>query len=154
MVLLGRLVGVADGKLALAGDLEPNLRRGDESKRDILARIDAFVKVSGLDVPMPSSEPSGQPETPKASLDTLDLAAEGIATVIWATGYEFDFGWIDLPVLDVSGSPIHRCGASPVPGLYFLGLSWLHSAKSSFLFGVGEDAARIAALIDAAQTAQ
>ena len=74
----------------------------------------------------------------------VDLAAEGISAVIWATGYGVDFGWIDLPVLDARGEAVHRNGISAVPGLYFLGLQWLSKMNSSFLSGVGDDAAVLA----------
>jgi putative flavoprotein involved in K+ transport len=64
--------------------------------------------------------------------------------VIWATGYGVDFGWIDVPVLDARGEPVHRRGVTEVPGLYFLGLQWLAKMSSSFLSGVGDDAADLA----------
>ena len=64
--------------------------------------------------------------------------------MIWATGYSCDFSWIDLPVLDASGEPVHRGGITDEPGLYFLGLQWLSKMNSSFLAGVGDDAARLA----------
>ena len=64
--------------------------------------------------------------------------------MIWATGYGSDFGWIDIPVLDGGGEPRHRHGITEVPGLYFLGLQWLSKMKSSFLSGVGDDAAVLA----------
>jgi putative flavoprotein involved in K+ transport len=79
-----------------------------------------------------------------APIRKLDLRAESINTVIWATGYGLDFGWIDIPVFDASGEPLHRCGVSQVPGLYFLGLQWLSRMKSAFLSYVGEDAADLA----------
>jgi putative flavoprotein involved in K+ transport len=69
--------------------------------------------------------------------------------VIWATGYRYDFDWIDLPVFAVDGRPIHRRGVSDVPGAYFLGLQYLHKTKSSFLSGVSEDAAFLAEQIGA-----
>ena len=79
-----------------------------------------------------------------APLTRLDLAAEGISAVIWATGYGVDFGWIDLPVTDAKGEAMHRNGISTVPGLYFLGLQWLSKMNSSFLSGVGDDAVVLA----------
>jgi putative flavoprotein involved in K+ transport len=75
------------------------------------------------------------------------LRAEHVGAVIWASGYTLDFSWIEIPVFDAAGMPQQRRGAAPVPGLYFLGLHWLHKAKSSFLYGVGEDAEHIAACI-------
>ena len=77
-------------------------------------------------------------------LRRLDLRADGIAAVIWATGYRVDFGWIEIPVLDGRGGPVHRNGITAVPGLYFLGLQWLSKMNSSFLSGVGDDAAVLA----------
>jgi putative flavoprotein involved in K+ transport len=148
LTLLGRLVGVAGSELVLADDLESNLRQGDDYRRDFLARVDAFAKRMELDVPPPSAEDGVGPSTAVVSPERLDIAAQGIGAVIWATGYGFDFDWVDLPAFDRSGAPVQRRGASPVPGLYFIGLPWLHRAKSSFLCGLGEDAARIAAMID------
>ena len=67
--------------------------------------------------------------------------------MIWASGYALDFGWIEIPVFDAAGMPQQRRGVASVPGLYFLGLHWMHKAKSSFLCGVGEDAEHVAACI-------
>ena len=64
--------------------------------------------------------------------------------MIWATGYGFDFGWIDVPVLNSRGEPDHLKGITGVPGMYFLGLQWLAKLNSSLLSGVGDDAAVLA----------
>lgn len=66
------------------------------------------------------------------------------ASVVWATGFRPDFGWIEAPVLDARGAPIHRRGVTTAPGLYFLGLSWLHTRGSALLGWVGRDAAYLA----------
>jgi putative flavoprotein involved in K+ transport len=71
--------------------------------------------------------------------------------VIWATGFRRDFGWIRLPILDEGGEPIHHRGVTGCPGLYFLGLPWLHTLKSSVLCAVGRDADHLAECI-ASQT--
>ncbi|MFZ1865301.1 MAG: NAD(P)/FAD-dependent oxidoreductase [Polyangiales bacterium] len=73
-----------------------------------------------------------------------------VKNVIWCTGYETGFSWIDLPILDERGIPNHRAGvASEAPGLYFVGLHFLYSLSSEMIHGVGRDAARIAALAHA-----
>jgi putative flavoprotein involved in K+ transport len=64
--------------------------------------------------------------------------------LIWATGYALDFGWIDEPIFDTSGIPIHRRGVTDVPGLYFLGLQWLSRRESALMTGVGYDASYLA----------
>jgi putative flavoprotein involved in K+ transport len=74
----------------------------------------------------------------------LNLGANNITSVIWATGYRFDYSMIHLPVRDADGYPIQKRGISRFPGLYFLGMPWLHSRKSSILLGVAEDAAYVA----------
>ena len=108
--------------------------------------VDAHVKRRGLDLPEDPAARAMLPDPPcvTAPLRRLDLGAEGIDAVIWATGYGVDFGWIDIPVMDASGEPVHRGGITDVPGLYFLGLQWLSKLNSSFLSGVGDDAAVLA----------
>jgi putative flavoprotein involved in K+ transport len=76
--------------------------------------------------------------------DELDLRHANVSTVIWATGYSFDFSMVRLPVFDPNGYPIQQRGVTIYPGLYFVGLPWLYKAKSGLLFGVSEDAAHIA----------
>jgi putative flavoprotein involved in K+ transport len=108
--------------------------------------VDAYVKRRSMELPEdPDARATfADPPCVTAPLTHLDLAAEGISAVIWATGYGVDFGWIDLPVTDAKGEAIHRNGISAVPGLYFLGLQWLSKMNSSFLSGVGDDAAVLA----------
>ena len=81
------------------------------------------------------------------------MAEAGVSTVIWATGYRPDLGWVGLPFLDAEGYPVQRRGVTAIPGLYVLGLDWLHSAKSGLFAGVGEDAAYLAAQITECATA-
>ena len=69
----------------------------------------------------------------------LNLLREGISTIIWATGYGLDYGWIDAPLLDELGYPRNTRGVAAVPGLYFLGLLWQHSQASASLVGPGLD---------------
>jgi hypothetical protein len=84
----------------------------------------------------------------------LDLKAAGISTIIWATGYRWDYSWVQLPGFDEYGYPIQQRGVTDYPGLYFLGLHWLHTLKSGLFLGVGEDAEHIAAHIDGRTTSQ
>lgn len=73
-----------------------------------------------------------------------------VPNVIWCTGYQTGFSWIDLPVLDERCLPRHRAGVVPeAPGLYFVGLHFLYSLSSGMIHGVGRDAERIARLAHA-----
>ena len=78
--------------------------------------------------------------TSRRELTELDLAAEGISTVLWTSGYAADYGWLDLPILDDAGLPRHVRGVTEVPGLTVLGMLWLHDQGSANLAGVAMDA--------------
>ena len=68
-----------------------------------------------------------------------------VANVIWCTGFVPDFAWIDLPVFDEDGDPVHDRGVvESEPGLYFVGLYFLYALASSLIGGVGRDAEHIA----------
>jgi len=154
-VLLGRLESTSGRTLHFAPDLADSLRSGDAAYTAFLDLVDSFVGRQGLDVP---EEPGARTmrADPACVMDpvrTLDIDAASIGSVIWSTGYGCDFGWIDLPVLDGRGEPVHRDGITDVPGLYFLGLQWLSRMNSSFLVGVAEDAARLADHIAARSSA-
>jgi putative flavoprotein involved in K+ transport len=67
-----------------------------------------------------------------------------VKNVIWCTGYQHGFPWIDLPIFEDSGEPIHDRGiVKKVPGMYFVGLHFLYAMSSATLIGVGRDAERI-----------
>jgi putative flavoprotein involved in K+ transport len=69
----------------------------------------------------------------------------GVSNVIWSTGYEPGFSWIDLPVFDGQGRPVHTRGiCAAEPGLSFVGLHFLYAMSSSMIHGVGRDAEYLA----------
>jgi putative flavoprotein involved in K+ transport len=150
VTLLGSLQDVGDGKLRIADDLNANLRIGDDTFVQFVRSIDDFIKVKGIDAPVEEGFDPYLRQMPEAlpEIDTLDLRDAKISTVIWATGYRYDFAWIDCPVFDKQGAPEQRRGVTGVPGLYFLGLPRMHKVKSSFLWGVGEDAEFLAQQIE------
>jgi len=146
ITLLGRAQAARDGVIDFAPDLARRLAYGDASYTIFLDMVDAHVEQHSLDMPQDPAARAVLPDPPCLAepLRRLDLAAAGVGTVIWATGYDFDFGWIDIPVLNSRGEPVHVKGIAGVPGLYFLGLQWLSKLNSSLLSGVGEDAADLA----------
>jgi putative flavoprotein involved in K+ transport len=146
MILLGRLDAADGGVLDIAPGLDKSLGDGDIAFTTFLDTVDEYVKRRRLELPEEPGARATLPDPPcvTAPLTRLDLAAEGISSIIWATGYGVDFGWIDIPVLDARGEAVHRNGISAVSGLYFLGLQWLSKMNSSFLSGVGDDAVVLA----------
>jgi len=149
VVLIGRIQMVSDGTVHLAADLPENLRKADEFAESILTQLDQAVSKLGMPLPDDVNPRGIGPEVPHEAdpIRELDLDACGIRSVVWATGYRSDFGWIRLPVLDESGHPVQRRGVTSVPGLYFVGLEWMYTQKSGLLLGVGEDAAYVASAI-------
>lgn len=151
VVLLGSVLGGQDGRIAIADDLDEHLARGDASFADFTKQADRYAARNGLDLPPPHkrAEVLCTPKKVADPLLTLDLAAANITTIIWANGFRYDFNWIDLPIFKngmqpFGRVPVHKRGIAEVPGIYFLGLPWLHKLKSSFLWGVGEDAEYLA----------
>ena len=57
-----------------------------------------------------------------------------------ATGFSFDFNWVNFPILDDFGYPITKNGETEIKGIYFCGLNWMNKRKSGIIWGVGEDA--------------
>lgn len=140
VTLLGRLVDVHGHTLTLASDLEESLAFGEELRARVLGAIEAHIADSGVDADEREAE---APFRDVRTIDRLDLRTADITTVLWTTGYRPSFGWIDAPLFDEHGWPVQRRGVTDVPGLYFLGLHWLHTRRSSLLFGVGDDAGHV-----------
>lgn len=150
MTLLGRTEGYRDGALHFAPDLARNLDAGDANYISLLDEADAYIAHNGLDLP---EEPEARRREPDPDCVTrpvleLDLAAAGISTVIWATGFGVDYGWIKLDAFDDRGRPRHQRGVSVQRGIYFLGLPWQSRRGSSFIWGVWHDAGHIAEQIE------
>ncbi len=146
--LLGRLAGVRGRRLEFADDLHASLAFADAFAADFRRAVDAHIAAAGVAAPAPTSakladvpaEGAAQPPV----IDAIDLDAAGIGTVVWATGFTYDFGWIDELPVDAQSYPLTEAGQSPLPGLYFCGLNWMTRRKSGILYGVAEDAREVA----------
>ncbi len=149
VVLLGHIQDAREGKLTMAGDLQENLNYADQFAAFVKKSVDDFILKTGIEAPADSNpdDPSLRDLPRGEPILSLDLKEVGITSVIWATGYRYDFSWIQIPVTDETGYPIHQRGITGYPGLYFIGLQWQFKAKSSLLYGVGEDADYIASHI-------
>lgn len=142
--LTGSLRDIRGSRLLFASDLEENLAQGDALFDQFMRSVDDYILKHGMETePHQNSRATDRSPT-TAATGELDIRSAGITSVIWATGYQYDFGWVKCPVLDTHGKPVHRRGVTAVPGVYFLGLPRLHKVKSAFLWGVGEDAAFLA----------
>ena len=142
MNLVGRTERCANGVLTFAPDLATNIRRGDADYLAVLAEADAFATRNGLDLP---EEPEAKVilTDPPCMTDprlSLDLNAEGVTSIIWATGYTQDYSWLQVDAFDDQGRPRHQRGVSSEPGVYFMGLPWQSRRGSAFIWGCWHDA--------------
>jgi putative flavoprotein involved in K+ transport len=147
LLLVGMTEHFKDGVLHFADDLVRNVESGDANYLSVLEEADAYAARNGLDLP---EEPEAKiiapaPDCMVQPIRSLDLAKEGVATIIWATGFAFDYSWLKVDaVTDAKGKPVHHRGISQEPGFYFLGLPWQSRRGSSFIWGVWHDARFIA----------
>ena len=137
--LHGKVLGVEDGSVVLSDDLAQTLDGIDAFCRSEMEGIDKFILQNGLDAP-PEDITAVNWQAPVPPPPSLDIAEAGISTVLYATGFHYDFGWINLPVFDDRGYPRYQRGVTEVPGLYFCGLHWMETQGSGLFYGVGEDA--------------
>lgn len=151
LILLGHVENITDTIVEIAPDVADGLAYGDAAYMDFLNLVDAQIESLGLSAPDDPEARISQPDPDclREPLRCLDLSKAGVSAIIWATGYTCDFSWIDVPVFDAHGEPIHREGVTDAPGFFFIGLLWLARMNSSFLSGVAEDAERLASLIAA-----
>ena len=151
ITLLGSAGTYRNGVLEILPNLAKHIALGDANYLAMLNAADAYALDQGLDLP---AEPAAHTIAPNPPCVTqpeleLDLLAAGVTTIIWATGYGLDLDWLKVAAFDEKGRPAHERGVSTVPGLYFLGLSWLSRRASAFIFGVWHDAEYLAGHIAA-----
>lgn len=143
MRLHGRILDIDGGVARTAGDLAVNLDAADATSERIKDAIDEWIAANGVDAPAePRYTPVWRPSGDGSGV--LDLAAEDIRTIVWATGFRHDWSWVDLPAFDGTGYPTHRRGVTSVPGLYVLGLPWLHTWGSGRFAGIERDVEYVA----------
>lgn len=143
--VVGRVVAISSGKVTLARNANEILDEADAVFAGFVsAARDHATANPDLELGDDEPETLSAPTIPIADVDSLDLRAENVAAIVWATGYDHDYQWLHVPVLDWGGRPVQRRGVTTVPGLYFLGLHWMHTFKSGLFSGVGSDAEYVA----------
>ena len=143
--LTGMLAGCEGSMLRFADDLAEHVAAGIEASENYKRSVDAYLEARGELASAPEPEPAvEEPPLPPGTL-SLDIAQEGVSTVVWATGYRFDLEWVRAcGVIDENGAPIHQDGVTECPGFYFLGLHHMRKVRSTLFWGVGDDAELLA----------
>ncbi|WP_026542924.1 flavin-containing monooxygenase [Paenarthrobacter nicotinovorans] len=148
MHLHGHLESIDDGDITFSDDLPDRLAAVESifAQRSGKA-IDAYIAAAGIDAP--EQEPVAGDEWLPSGPAQLNLAGSNITSVIWASGYKLDFSFIDTPVMDEWGYPMHSRGVMEIPGLYVVGLPWLTRHYSAIVGGVGLDSEYVAGTVAA-----
>ena len=145
MELFGVLEDVQGSTLHFRPNLVESLDTADATYNRINASIDQYIDKQGI------AAPAGSPYTPvwspEAERTQLELSTSGITSVVWCIGFAPSFGFVDAPVFNGRGQPVHLRGVTQVPGLYFLGLPWLHTWGSGRFSGIARDAQYLAQTI-------
>jgi putative flavoprotein involved in K+ transport len=141
VAVVGRILGVSGDTLGIKANANQILDESDQAYQGFLAAAREFASTA---VPDDLAEEQPAPaSTLPATIDetnSLNFVKENIRAIVWATGYTYDYSWLALPVFDHLGRPAQERGVTRIPGLYFLGLHWMHTFKSGLLAGVGRDA--------------
>lgn len=150
ITLLGMTDSFDGQKIQFKADLKQNLESGDAALHAFYDQADEYVRANGLDLP---AEPQARqllpnPECVTQPILELDMQAANITSVIWASGFSYDFDWLQVNAFDEQKKPKHKQGISDERGIYFLGLPYLTGRGSSFIWGVWHDAKYIAEHID------
>ncbi len=147
VTVLGLTQSYENGKLTFADDLAANIKEGDRAYLEVLREADEYLAANGIDLP---PEPEAWEILPDPAciaepIREIDMQEAGIGTIIWATGFRFDFSWLEIDTaFTEQGLPFHKRGISAQNGIYFLGLPELTNRASSFIYGCWYDAKYIA----------
>jgi putative flavoprotein involved in K+ transport len=138
--IVGRLSAVRDGRALFSGGLRNQFALADLKMDRLLDTFDAWARTHAGDRDVGAPQRFEPTRVPASSRLGLDLGTGEIRSVVWATGFRPDYGWLDVPVVDRKGHLRHDGGVVDAPGLYAVGLPFLRRRKSTFIHGAEDDA--------------
>jgi putative flavoprotein involved in K+ transport len=142
--LVGRWAMVRDGRALFSGGLRNMFSLADLKLRRLLETFDEWALTSGRDAEFSPPERLEPTRVPASSPLQLDLGSGEIRSIVWATGFRPDYGWLDVPAVDSKGQLEHEGGVvTGSPGLYALGLPVLRRRRSTFIGGIEDDAREV-----------
>ncbi|MBC7923030.1 MAG: NAD(P)-binding domain-containing protein [Ferruginibacter sp.] len=144
--LVGKLENAKGETVFFQPNAPEHVKFADGFSKMVKEGIDAFIRQNQLPAPLPQTDEADLPDVNAScatSITTLNLEEHHVNSIIWTTGFSANLDYLKLPVLDRDGNPKHQNGMANVEGLYYLGLSWLRSRKSSLVYGIKDDAAFI-----------
>jgi putative flavoprotein involved in K+ transport len=141
--LVGRWAAVRDGRALFSGGLRNVFSLADLKMRRLLETFDEWALMHGRDAEVDAPERYAPTRVPESARLQLDLRTGEIRAIVWATGFRPDYRWLDVPVVDAKGQLRHEGGVVDSPGLYALGLPVLRRRKSTFIYGIEDDAREV-----------
>jgi putative flavoprotein involved in K+ transport len=141
--LVGRWASVRDGRALFSGGLRNVCSLADLKLERLLDVFDDWARSTGGSAEAVPPERFASTEVPRSARLELDLRSGEIRSVLWATGFRPDYGWLDVPVVDAKGHLRHDGGIVDSPGLYALGLPVLRRRRSTFINGIEDDAREV-----------
>ncbi len=141
--IVGRLAAISDGTAWFSGSLSYLCANADLKMHRLLDRIDDWLLSKGADEIFVSHDRPAATRVPTEPRLSLSLQHGGISSVVWATGFEADHSWLNLPVFDRKGR-IRHDGGIVGPGIYVMGLRYLRSGRSAHILGAQRDARALA----------
>lgn len=138
--LVGRLVGIVDGKAQFSGSLRNNCALSDLKMNRLLDTIDEWAAENGPEDCFEAPHRLAPTEVEDSPPLGMKLNSGEIKTIIWATGYRPDYSWLNIPVLDRKSYIRHDGGVVDSPGMYLMGMQFLRRRKSALIDGAGDDA--------------
>jgi putative flavoprotein involved in K+ transport len=141
--LVGRWSAVRDGCALFSGGLRNAFALADLKMGRLLDTFDEWALSDACDADVSAAERFPPTRWPESTRLQVDLRSGEIAAIVWATGFRPDYRWLDVPVVDAKGQLRHEGGVVDSPGLYALGLPVLRRRKSSFIYGIVDDAREV-----------
>jgi putative flavoprotein involved in K+ transport len=141
--LVGRWGAVRDGRALFSGGLRNVSSLADLKMERLLDTFDEWARTHGRDAEAGPPERFAPTPVPSSTRLQLDLRSGEVRAIVWATGFRPDYSWLDVPALDAKGQLRHDGGVVDSPGLYALGLPVLRRRKSTFIYGIEDDAREV-----------
>ena len=138
--LVGKLMAVNNGIAQFSGTLANVCKLADLKMKRLLNSFDEWAVCQRRITEFPDPETINPTQLPLTPQLAIDLQEKNISTVLWATGFRPDYSWLHVPVLNKKGQLKHQGGIVDAPGLYAMGLPFMRRHKSSFIYGVSDDA--------------
>ena len=141
--LVGRWAAVRDGRALFSGGVRNMFSLADLKMGRLLNTFDEWARTNRRDAEVGPAGRLAPTRVPSSTRLQLDLRSGEIRAVVWATGFRPDYRWLDVPVVDAKGQLSHQGGVVGSPGLYALGLPVLRRRKSTFIYGIEDDAREV-----------